>query len=114
MMLLVRGNGANAVRSALTCDLPRCTNIQEHQLTLLTRPYANWGMTPDGRFLAYVTQDRPTNIWVEPIDGSAPPRQLTHFDDHRIIRRFTWSPDGSRLGLIRTLVTSNIVLLRFR
>ena len=66
--------------------------------------------TPDGRSLAYLSQDTPSNIWVQPLDGG-PPRQMTRFQDQRIIA-YRWSHDGKRLALARAMDRSDIVLLK--
>ena len=87
------------------CDLPACTSRR-------SLPYfagrRRW--TPDGRGIAYY--DLATrNIWIQPLDGSAP-RQLTHFTDDREIADFAWSHDGKRLAISRVSVTNDIVLFR--
>jgi Tol biopolymer transport system component len=65
--------------------------------------------TPDGRGYAYVDGSG-TNIWIQPLDGTAP-RRLTQFED-QIITSFAWSPDGSQLAVVRARETSDLVLLR--
>jgi hypothetical protein len=64
--------------------------------------------TPDGGGIAYAEPDA-TNLWVQPIDGSAA-TQLTHFSDPRPIADFRWSRDGERLAIVRASVSSDIVL----
>jgi serine/threonine protein kinase/Tol biopolymer transport system component len=69
--------------------------------------FVRW--TPDGRGLAYV--DNPggvSNIWMQPIDGGKPV-QLTDFKTDMIFG-FNWSPDARQLGLVRGVVTSDVVL----
>jgi len=51
-----------------------------------------------------------SNIWVQPLDGS-PGRQITNFKSGTF-RRFSWSPDGKSLALIRDVSQSDVVLLR--
>jgi Tol biopolymer transport system component/DNA-binding winged helix-turn-helix (wHTH) protein len=64
--------------------------------------------TPDGQGLAYVSDRNGfNNIWVQPLDGSAP-RQLTDFKSDRIFS-FDWSRDGKQLACARGIVISNIV-----
>lgn len=41
------------------------------------------------------------DVWCAPMDGSAPPRRLTHGSDHFLIRDVT--PDGSRLLLAQSI-----------
>ena len=50
------------------------------------------------------------NIWSFPLAGGDP-RQITNFTD-RTIESFAWSRDGTRLAVLRTTTTSDIVLLR--
>jgi Tol biopolymer transport system component/DNA-binding winged helix-turn-helix (wHTH) protein len=66
---------------------------------------------PEGGALTYAeTRGGVSNIWSQPIDGSAP-RQLTNFKSHRIFRH-DWSSDGKRLALARGTWTSDAVLIR--
>ncbi len=50
--------------------------------------------TPDGKGIAYYQSGRGGNLWIPPLDGSAP-RQLTHFTDNHTINDFAWSRDGN-------------------
>ena len=87
------------------CDLPACTS--RRSLPLLGGR-KRW--TPDGRRIAYY--DLATrNIWIQPLDGSAP-SQLTHFADDHEIADFAWSHDGKRLAISRVSVSNDIVLFR--
>jgi Tol biopolymer transport system component len=72
-------------------------------------PQSRW--TPDGRGIAYYTLGPGGNLWVQPLDGSAP-RQITHFTDGRSIVDFAWSRDGKHLAIARTTVTNDIVLFK--
>lgn len=68
------------------------------------------GFTPDGKSVAYrIIENGVENIWVQPLDGGAG-HQLTHFTTDRI-RFFRWSPDGKTLGIVRTHIEANVVLL---
>jgi Tol biopolymer transport system component len=59
---------------------------------------ARW--TPDGKAVAYiVTEKGVSNIWLQPIDGTAP-RPLTDFNIASIYN-FAFSADGTRLFLAR-------------
>lgn len=60
----------------------------------------NPSMSPDGRWIAYSRAPRlpdrhlgEDDLWIAPVDGSVPPRQITSFpgDEHWI----DWSPDGA-------------------
>jgi len=67
--------------------------------------------TPDGKAVAYpIMGNGFSNIWVQPLDGS-PGRQITNFKSGTF-RRFSWSPDGKSLALIRDVSQSDVVLLR--
>ncbi len=90
--LIVPTSGDGAVRS----------------LTIERGDQIRWA--PDGRALAYVKPDAPSNIWLQPLDGSAP-RQLTTFVDRRIAA-YAWSPDGKQLAMSRAIDASDIVLLK--
>jgi hypothetical protein len=50
------------------------------------------------------------NIWAQPIDGG-PPKQLTNFKS-RFIKRYAFSRDGKQIALSRSIVTSDIVLIK--
>jgi serine/threonine protein kinase len=88
------------------CDVATCTSPRT--LPRLTRPK----FTADGRALTYLDSATQANIWIQPLDGSAP-RQLTHFaDDGKTIWDYAWSTDGKRLAVARGAIANNIVLLR--
>jgi serine/threonine protein kinase/Tol biopolymer transport system component len=92
----------------ISCDLPGCANRRSLPPPANSRVgWIRW--TPDGRAGAYVDRSG-SNIWAQPLDGGAP-RQITHFAD-REIASFAWSRDGSRLAVIRTTTTNDIVLFR--
>ena len=66
---------------------------------------------PDGKAFAYGIFDNSVgNIWVQPLDGSAP-RALTNFTSEEI-RDFNWSADGKELAVVRGHTDSDVVLLR--
>jgi Tol biopolymer transport system component/DNA-binding winged helix-turn-helix (wHTH) protein len=61
--------------------------------------------------LTYVDQHNGvSNIWSQPIDGSAP-KQLTNFKSGRIFQ-FAWSSDGKWLALARGTVSSDVVMIK--
>ena len=90
------------------CDLPACTNLRK-VTTPQGGPISRW--TPDGKGIAYFDVGAGGNLWVQPLDG-APRRQLTHFTDGLSISDFNWTRDGARLAIVRTLITSDIVLIK--
>ena len=67
--------------------------------------------TPDGSALVYPIRDRGTdNLWLQPLNGS-PGRQLTNFTSDTI-SAFRYSPDGKSIGVLRSHLESDVVLLR--
>lgn len=65
---------------------------------------------PDSRALCYiVTQHGVSNLWSQPLDGSAA-QQLTHFTSDQIFR-FAWSRDGKTLACERGLPISDVILI---
>jgi Tol biopolymer transport system component len=93
------------------CELPACTS--RRTLTPLPAPsnLLRARFVPDGRGVAYVDGATQANIWVQPLDGT-PARQLTHFNDGRVIDDFAWSGDGKRLAVARATVTNDIILFK--
>lgn len=67
--------------------------------------------TPDGKDVAYVVRENGVdNIWVQSLDGPAS-RQITNFRSERI-EEFHWSPDGKKLGILRSKSESDVVVLQ--
>jgi len=67
--------------------------------------------TPDGKGIAYEWRDNQVgNIWVQPLDGSAP-HALTQFTSDNIFD-FNWSPGGKRLAVLRGHDISDLILIR--
>ena len=90
----------------VVCDLPGCTNRR----SLPAVPAGRLRWTPDGRAIAYISSATPSNVWLQPLDGT-PVRQLTHFTD-RTMSDFAWSRDGTRLAMARSTVINDIVLFK--
>jgi eukaryotic-like serine/threonine-protein kinase len=66
--------------------------------------------TPDGKAVVYpVRANAADNLWLHPLDGS-PGRQITDFPADAI-QNFQFSLDGKTLGVMRTHIESDIVLL---
>jgi Tol biopolymer transport system component len=73
-----------------------------------TVPVAVW--SGDGRSILYtVNNNNVTNIWSQPLDGSAP-KQLTDFKDS-FMTGFSWSPDGKQLACLRGILLRDAVLI---
>jgi eukaryotic-like serine/threonine-protein kinase len=67
--------------------------------------------TPDGRAVVYPIHENGTdNLWLQPLDGSGG-RQITQFRSDGI-SSFGFSPDGKTIGVLRSHVESDVVLLR--
>jgi serine/threonine protein kinase len=65
----------------------------------------------DGKSLIYATRENDAdNLWQQPLDGS-PGKQLTSFKTEHIWD-FHWSPDGSKLAMVRGHTDSDVVLMR--
>jgi Tol biopolymer transport system component len=66
--------------------------------------------TPDGKSIVYVIREKGTdNLWQQPLDGSIG-RQITNFQGDTI-QYHLFSPDGKTLGVMRTHIESDVVLL---
>ena len=64
----------------------------------------------DGKSVMYVdTRNGVSNIWSQPIDGSAA-KQVTDFKSDQIFT-FSWSKDGKQLLLARGNVTNDVVMI---
>jgi serine/threonine protein kinase len=65
---------------------------------------------PDGTGLAYIVTKRGiSNLWRQPLDGSAP-APLTNFTKYRLYN-FAWSPDGTQLAVARGRTISDAVII---
>ena len=67
--------------------------------------------TADGKAVAYcIVENGVGNIWRQPLDGS-PGHRMTNFTSDQV-SKFQFSPDGRSLGIARTHIVSDVVLLR--
>jgi eukaryotic-like serine/threonine-protein kinase len=65
----------------------------------------------DGKSLIYVVRENGAdNLWQQPLDGS-PGKALTTFKAEHIWD-YHWSPDGSKLAMVRGHTDSDVVLMR--
>ena len=96
---------------AFECDLPDCGH-QVRQPLDAVGIHVGRSWTPDGRSFALIEKNDLANIWVQLTSGG-PERRLTNFRDKEI-SDLAWSPDGKRLVVTRTSLTSDIVLVKFR
>jgi Tol biopolymer transport system component len=106
-LAFVNPGGAQGI---VVCELPGCRSRRR-----FTPPGLPVGSTirwtPDGKGVAYVNAEAGPNIWIQPLDGSAP-RPFTRFTDGRTIGSFAWSADGARLAIVRGKTRTDIVLFR--
>jgi len=71
----------------------------------------NFHFTPDGKALAFVSQENGiSNVWTLPLNGSLA-KQLTNFSSDTIID-FAWSRDGKQLAVHRWRDVDDVILLR--
>ena len=88
------------------CDLPACSGRR------ILPARALWRWRPDSKAIVYVDETTRSDLWVQPLDGSASQR-LTQFPpDGREIWDFDWSADGQRIAVARASISANIVLYR--
>jgi eukaryotic-like serine/threonine-protein kinase len=65
----------------------------------------------DGKSVVYpIRESNVDNLWQQPLDGSAG-KQLTSFKAEHIWD-YHWSPDGSKLAIVRGHTDSDVVLMR--
>jgi len=65
----------------------------------------------DGKSVVYpIRENNVDNLWQQPLDGSQG-KQLTSFKAEHIWD-YRWSPDGSRLAMVRGHTDSDVVLMR--
>jgi len=87
--------------------------IKTFDATLQSNPTndkKNLQWTADGRGIYFIAfTNGVSNIWQQPIDGSAPV-QVTNFKEGRIFN-FAFSADGSQLALSRGTFNSDVVLI---
>jgi serine/threonine protein kinase len=80
---------------------------------ILDIPIVDWQRirwSPDGTGLTFIdTRSGVSNLWRQPIDGSAP-RQLTTFKSDQILS-YDWSRDGKQLVCERGIEASDVVLI---
>lgn len=66
--------------------------------------------TPDGKAVVYIVREKGTdNLWLHPLDGSRG-RPITNFQADAT-QTYQFSPDGKSLGVMRTHIDSDVVLL---
>jgi serine/threonine protein kinase len=67
--------------------------------------------TPDGKAVVYpIRANGADNLWLQPLEGPGG-RQLTNFS-FGTISTFEFSPDGKTLGVMRSHIDSDVILVR--
>ncbi len=93
-------------------EVPTDSKGPEKKVELQHWPSGALRFTRDGKALVYpVRTGDVDNLWQQPLDGSAG-KQITNFTSEHVGDSFGWSFDGSKLGLIRGHVDSDVVLIR--
>ena len=88
-----------------TGSTSKLVDFQRPRVTNLIR------FSRDGKSLIYAIRENGVdNLWQQPLDGSAG-KALTSFKSEHIWD-FHWSPDGSRLAMVRGHTDSDVVLMR--
>ena len=84
---------------------PKLVEFQRPRVTTLIQ------FSRDGKSLVYVVRENGVdNLWQQPLDGS-PGKPLTSFKAEHIWD-YHWSPDGSKLAMVRGHTDSDVVLMR--
>jgi len=84
---------------------PKLVGFQRPRVTNLIQ------FSRDGKALIYVIRENGVdNLWQQPLDGS-PGKAITSFKAEHIWD-YHWSPDGSKLAMVRGHTDSDVVLMR--
>ncbi len=87
----------DATLKLLAFQRPRATNLIQ--------------FSRDGKSLVYVVRENGAdNLWQQPLDGSAGKAFTSFKTEH--IWDYHWSPDGSKLAMVRGHTDSDVVLMR--
>jgi Tol biopolymer transport system component len=99
------GHEEKLVLLDLATQKVRQLNFERHRIGYLVR------FSRDGKSLVYpVRENGIDNLWQQSIDGS-PGKALTVFKAEHIWD-YHWSPDGSKLAMVRGHTDSDVVLMR--
>ncbi len=93
-----------ALVSADTGELVKKVEFQRTRIGLVH-------FSRDGKSIVYpIRENNADNLWQQPLEGS-PGKQLTSFKAEHIWD-YHWSPDGTKLALVRGHTDSDVVLIR--
>jgi dipeptidyl aminopeptidase/acylaminoacyl peptidase len=106
LAVIVLGSAAPSIAQPRSAESPAPTAAKRpiaHEDVWLMRRVGAPAASPDGRWVAfsvtepaYEESDQWSDLWVAPVDGSAPPRRLT--TTRRGESGPAWSPDSRRLA----------------
>jgi Tol biopolymer transport system component len=107
MMSMIRAKDGHLTRTLMLitpgASSPRLLDVPDEATGQIA-------FTPDSSAIAYRVRIHGTDsIHVQPLDGSPPHALMTFSGD--AIGRFRWSPDGSKLAVVRQRSDSDVVLL---
>jgi serine/threonine protein kinase len=109
--LTVETRGSSAVHQIAVVRLDADSTTTPRILDADARVSNAPRFTPDGNAVVYPIRENGTdNLWLQPLDGSHG-RQITNFTSDAI-SSFRFSPDGKIIGVLRSHVESDAVLLR--
>jgi serine/threonine protein kinase len=102
--------GAGVVKIGIV-ELDSGTQAPLRTLVPDSRSVSPPDFTPDNRSLVYIIRENGVdNLWMQSLEGTSG-RQITNFTSADRIVSFSYSPDGKNLGVLRSHVDSDIVLL---
>ncbi len=86
-------------------------DVPPRQLQLDPRwAVSRWGLSPDAKALVYpIVEKGQWSLFSQPLDGS--PGKVISEASPIPIRSYGWSPDGTRLAVLREQTTSDVVLI---
>ena len=97
LKLALVASDSEQVQKTLEFQRPRATNLLQ--------------FSRDGKSLVYAVRENGVdNLWQQPIDGTAG-KPLTSFKSEHIWD-FHWSPDGTKLAMVRGHTDADVVLIR--
>jgi serine/threonine protein kinase/Tol biopolymer transport system component len=70
-----------------------------------------WDMLDEQTLVYAESQGEVDNLWTRPLEGGAPPRQLTRFTSERIFRQKP-SRDGKQFAVARGTTSADIILIK--
>ncbi|MGA3300975.1 MAG: protein kinase [Candidatus Acidiferrales bacterium] len=105
------GAGLTNVQKIVLVALDAGPNPEVRRLDVNPHVAAGPHFTPDGKSVVYtIRENGVSNLWQQPIEGG-PGHQITNFTKQEFIQAWSFSPDGQSLGMIRSHVESDAVLL---